>query len=1381
MTLLADFPVGRWILAAAAALVLGGAAHAEINPPDCKFNGIYIYLGVDKQVAHVGDQVFYSLVIGNGDFPSCRAQQIAASITTPDGVVHPLTLSRTTLNPGESDSYENVVSYFIRSQDVRDHLVVGSAKLTAVINQNIVNENATSSKEVNTVVVNPSLSIEANCQGGAGEFAPISVNGTVRNTGDILLNNVTVTNALNGERILGPISLGVGQSAPFNGSFIPTTACRGNADLVARGTDAVLDGDLLTPKTVSASTTVSCSNSTRPEIRVFKECPAVPPLAGSVLTYLGTVQNVGNVTLTNVTVFSDRPAGNTIVFTRALLAPGEQATFQGSYPTPLDACSVTDTLRATGQDRCSSQTVTDTETSSCPLAVAGSLTVTVNCPQNPPAAGSTIQYSGTVRNTGTVTLRNVVVVNEASPQQPVLRVDSLPPNATANFNASANVPGTGCVVGATFAASADDRCGGSVPTHRVSLECPIATQPGLTISHECPTVTPGPGSSATVSGIVRNSGNVTLTEVIVQSGGVTVFGPVQLEPGQSLPLTVSLPVPLDRCSFETTLVASGRDVCSARLTSSSSSRSCPVKTSPSLVLTKECPPSPPVAGTLLVQSGSLVNNGDVALNDVTVSSGVNRILGPMTLAPGASTNFTYSIIAPSGVCEFTDTWNASGRDPCTAQQISRTATTRCPVLTTPQIAVTVTCPTEVLIPGAIARYSGRVSNVGNITLTNVLVVDSANPGTVVFSQPALAPGASAAFSIAKTVPSNTCSLALELAATGLSECNGEPTGSSAGTTCPVVSSPALTVVHECPSEPGIPGFPSTFGGRVSNTGNITLTNVTVSATEFGSTLRVFGPATLEPGASASFSGTYGVPVSATGCTYESRVFAAGNDRCTGAEVVAENTSRCALSTLPGIEVVFRCPTTVVASGLTATYSGTVRNIGNVTLNSIRVVNSLTGDSTVFSRPSLVPGESVEFTGTYPVPTNCCTVTSTLSVTAMDDCSQQAVSDTSTGTCPILYSSNIEVTKVCPTQTVEPGDSLSFSGTVSNPGDITLEDVHVYHEVAGTTNVVVGPITLVPGQTVTYRTRFIVPVDYCDDVVTATGRALCPGSEPVTASVNTACPVLLTPMIMVEQQCPSVPASAGGLFTFTGTVWNAGNVTLTNVFVYNSMPISGTRLIGPITLVPGASSRFTGSYTVDGGCCETLDVLTATGLDRCSGQSVENTASSVCPLESSPALSIRKFCGPGQAFTGTVTNTGDITLTNVVVVANTGSTSQRLLGPIELAPGESARFEGSAPESTVVGATGISLCRAEPVAALADCSGPIDSIIQVTGLTESALGYTLTWTSIPGQRYRLQYRDQLTDPTWKDVPGDVVATGITSEKTDGDTDERMRLYRVSRIE
>ena len=81
----------------------------------------------------------------------------------------------------------------------------------------------------------------------------------------------------------------------------------------------------------------------------------------------------------------------------------------------------------------------------------------------------------------------------------------------------------------------------------------------------------------------------------------------------------------------------------------------------------------------------------------------------------------------------------------------------------------------------------------------------------------------------------------------------------------------------------------------------------------------------------------------------------------------------------------------------------------------------------------------------------------------------------------------------------------------------------------------------------------------------------------------------------------------------------------------------------------------------------------------------------------------------------------------------------------------------------------------------DCSGPIDSIIHVTGLTESALGYTLTWTSIPGQRYRLQYRDQLTDPTWKDVPGDVVATGITSEKTDGDTDERMRLYRVSRIE
>src|SRR5262249_23729308 len=109
------------LLVASLALIgLAQKSAAEIIPDGCKFNGIFIALVVDKQTAHVGDTLFYSLVIGNAPFPACRAEGIVTSIITPDGVTHPMTLKRTVLNPGESDTYDNVVSYVLRSQDIKN-------------------------------------------------------------------------------------------------------------------------------------------------------------------------------------------------------------------------------------------------------------------------------------------------------------------------------------------------------------------------------------------------------------------------------------------------------------------------------------------------------------------------------------------------------------------------------------------------------------------------------------------------------------------------------------------------------------------------------------------------------------------------------------------------------------------------------------------------------------------------------------------------------------------------------------------------------------------------------------------------------------------------------------------------------------------------------------------------------------------------------------------------------------------------------------------------------------------------------------------------------------------------------------------------------------
>ena len=196
---------------------------------------------------------------------------------------------------------------------------------------------------------------------------------------------------------------------------------------------------------------------------------------------------------------------------------------------------------------------------------------------------------------------------------------------------------------------------------------------------------------------------------------------------------------------------------------------------------------------------------------------------------------------------------------------------------------------------------------------------------------------------------------------------------------------------------------------------------------------------------------------------------------------------------------------------------------------------------------------------------------------------------------------IVVTKVCPPTAVRPGEVLQYSGTVSNAGNITLVDVTIVNTQPSAGSPVLGPITLAPGESVTYYASYLVSPDFCGtDTVTARGLDACTFA-PVVNSVTTTCPVMTTPRIFVTKNCPPEPTPHLGVLIFTGTVSNPGNVTLTNVFVVNNQPSNNTPVIGPITLAPGASVNFTGSYTAPQYCCEIVDTLTARGQDRCSGE------------------------------------------------------------------------------------------------------------------------------------------------------------------------------------
>src|SRR4051812_33822971 len=59
------------------------------------------------------------------------------------------------------------------------------------------------------------------------------------------------------------------------------------------------------------------------------------------------------------------------------------------------------------------------------------------------------------------------------------------------------------------------------------------------------------------------------------------------------------------------------------------------------------------------------------------------------------------------------------------------------------------------------------------------------------------------------------------------------------------------------------------------------------------------------------------------------------------------------------------------------------------------------------------------------------------------------------------------------------------------------------------------------------------------------------------------------------------------------------------------------------------------------------------------------------------------------------------------------------------------------------------------------------------------GFTLEWPSIRNVTYRVQFKDSLDETTWKDLSGDVTATGATASKTDAMATSQ-RFYRVKAL-
>jgi uncharacterized repeat protein (TIGR01451 family) len=157
---------------------------------------------------------------------------------------------------------------------------------------------------------------------------------TIKNTGDIALTGVTVVDPLTGQNLSG-ISLAVGETKVFNSSYTLTQADLDGAGNAGSDHDIDNTATVDSPKTDPVKDTVSTPLVYDPDFTIVKAFENVnghpnerANSVGDVINYSVTVTNVGNTTLTGVTVV-DPLTGQNVA--GVILAPGAHQTFNSSY------------------------------------------------------------------------------------------------------------------------------------------------------------------------------------------------------------------------------------------------------------------------------------------------------------------------------------------------------------------------------------------------------------------------------------------------------------------------------------------------------------------------------------------------------------------------------------------------------------------------------------------------------------------------------------------------------------------------------------------------------------------------------------------------------------------------------------------------------------------------------------------------------------------------------------------------------------------------------------------------------------------------------------------------------------------------------------------
>jgi uncharacterized repeat protein (TIGR01451 family) len=586
-----------------------------------------------------------------------------------------------------------------------------------------------------------------------------------------------------------------------------------------------------------------------------------------------------------------------------------------------------------------------------------------------------------------------------------------------------------------------------------------------------------------------------------------------------------------------------------------------VTSSNSISLYKTVTPAFVARGGTVTYTITLTNSGDglttAALTDVLHPDFSPNSYSANVLVPGrtwstdaGATTTTFTATAPLAAGVYYNQWITATYDLAPAVTISHTA----PVsVVAPMLVVSKESAPNPVPAGTALTYTLYVTNTGQVTLTNVVVTDTlpaqVTPGGALTWTPGII--------IPDAVWTQTVVVDVEAGYTGtltnvIQATTGEGATGIFTQTTPVFNA-AIAVGKETNVAAASVGQTITYTYRVTNTGSVTLTNISAEDDRLGATSLL--TTTLAPGASTSGTATYLVQESDLPGPLANTVLVTGSGTLPFAAVVTGTAGASVDLTFNAAIAIAKTPDSqVAAGGAPVTFTIAITNVGDVTLAPVMVTDVLAPDCGNEPQPIGPPPLPLVVSQAPPIPTleagNSISYTCT-SLAGSDDFTNTAivtgtlpgggtVTDSDTAFVHVLQPA-IQIAKTPDRQAVASDGAALFTLAVTNTGEVTLMDVAVSDVLVSDCSRTLGE--LAPGGSGSYNCAAThVLTDFIN-------TALVAGTSPSGAVVT----AVDTATVIVEEAISGLiaindsPTLLGNSTTLTASVAVGGNVIYTWAF------------------------------------------------------------------------------------------------------------------------------------------------------------------------------------------------------------------------------------------